>query len=74
VALQGNVDPAILLGPEGGIRLAAREAVEKTGGVGHVLNLGHGILPATPVASAKAFVEAGQTALVAAPAQTSRAD
>jgi uroporphyrinogen decarboxylase len=74
VALQGNVDPAILLGPEAGIRRAARDAVEKTGGVGHILNLGHGILPTTPVANAKAFVEAGQTALVAAPAQTSGAD
>lgn len=74
VALQGNVDPAILLGPEAGIRQAAREAVEKTGGVGHILNLGHGILPTTPVANAKAFVEAGRTALLPAPAQTSRAD
>ncbi|MGA3294300.1 MAG: uroporphyrinogen decarboxylase [Candidatus Acidiferrales bacterium] len=66
VALQGNVDPSILLGDEGEVRRAAREAIEKTGGVGHILNLGHGILPATPVANAKAFVEAGQTAMVAA--------
>ena len=73
VALQGNVDPGILLGPEEGIRRAAREAVEKTGGVGHILNLGHGILPTTPVASARAFVEAGQTASTAS-AQTSRAN
>lgn len=62
VALQGNVDPSILLGDEAGVRHAAREAVEKTGGFGHILNLGHGILPNTPVANAKAFVEAGQTA------------
>jgi uroporphyrinogen decarboxylase len=62
VALQGNVDPQILLGPEAEIRTAARAAVEKTGGLGHILNLGHGILPTTPVASAKAFVEAGQAA------------
>jgi uroporphyrinogen decarboxylase len=74
VALQGNVDPTILLGPEEGIRRAAREAVEKTGGVGHILNLGHGILPTTPVANAKAFVEAGQTAMLPAPAKTTRAD
>ena len=65
VALQGNVDPTILLGSEADVRRAAAEAVGKTGGVGHVLNLGHGILPGTPVANAKAFVEAGHNASVA---------
>jgi uroporphyrinogen decarboxylase len=65
VALQGNVDPAVLLGPAQGIRDAVREAVEKTGGAGHILNLGHGILPGTPVENAKLFVEAGQKALIA---------
>jgi uroporphyrinogen decarboxylase len=64
LALQGNVDPQILLGEESEVRRAAREAIEKTGGVGHILNLGHGILPGTPVANARAFVEAGQTAIV----------
>jgi len=66
VALQGNVDPSLLLGDEADVRRAAREAIEKTGGVGHILNLGHGILPTTPVANARAFVEAGQTAMVSA--------
>jgi uroporphyrinogen decarboxylase len=66
VALQGNVDPNVLLGDEQTIRDAAREAVEKTGGVGHILNLGHGILPTTPVENARAFVEAGKAAAVAA--------
>jgi len=61
VAVQGNVDPCVLLGPEEGIRRAAREAVEKTGGLGHILNLGHGILPSTPVEAARAFVHAGKT-------------
>jgi uroporphyrinogen decarboxylase len=74
VALQGNVDPAILLGAESEVRRAAREAVEKTGGLGHILNLGHGILPATPVASAKAFVEAAQSATPSARAQAGRAE
>ena len=64
VALQGNVDPSILLGDEAGVRRAVRDAIEKTGGAGHILNLGHGILPTTPVANARAFVEAGQQALV----------
>jgi len=66
IALQGNVDPSVLLGDEEGVRRAARAAIEKTGGMGHILNLGHGILPNTPVANARAFVEAGQTAMVSA--------
>jgi uroporphyrinogen decarboxylase len=69
VALQGNVDPSILLASEAGVRQAAQAAVEKTGGLGHILNLGHGILPTTPVASAKAFVEAGKAARVPARAE-----
>ncbi len=74
IALQGNVDPSLLLGPEPGIREAARVAVEKTGGLGHVLNLGHGILPATPVENARAFVEAGQTASLPARAHIGKGD
>ncbi len=74
VALQGNINPSILLGPEDAVREAAREAVEKTGGLGHILNLGHGILPTTPVANAKAFVEAGQTARASTAAQVSVTD
>ena len=74
VALQGNVDPDILLSSEAAVRAAAREAIEKTGGLGHILNLGHGILPTTPVANAKAFVEAGQTAPLPARVQSGRAN
>jgi uroporphyrinogen decarboxylase len=66
VALQGNVDPSLLLTTEDAVRNAAREAVLKTGGIGHILNLGHGILPNTPVANARAFVEAGQAVRIPA--------
>ena len=72
IALQGNVDPQILLRSDADARHAAAEAVAKTGGIGHILNLGHGILPGTPVANAKAFVEAGHAAPVRA--QTAPSD
>ncbi len=73
MALQGNVDPNILLGPGPAIQEAARAAVEKTGGLGHILNLGHGILPTTPVENARAFVEAGQAARIPARAHSGEA-
>ncbi|MGB6199590.1 MAG: uroporphyrinogen decarboxylase [Candidatus Acidiferrales bacterium] len=69
-ALQGNVDPNILLGPRTAIADAATQAVAKTGGVGHILNLGHGVLPQTPVENARAFVRAGQSAPVCAAVPT----
>ena len=66
IALQGNVDPCTLLGPVDAINAAVARAVEQTGGLGHILNLGHGILPETPVENALAFVRAGQSAPVQA--------
>jgi uroporphyrinogen decarboxylase len=58
--LQGNVDPAVLLGNEAGVRRGVRHALAQTGGRAHILNLGHGILPDVPVESARAFIHAGQ--------------
>lgn len=60
VALQGNVDPAVLLGPAEEIRIVTRETLATLAGTGHILNLGHGILPNTPVENAQLFVETGQ--------------
>lgn len=62
-AVQGNVDPCVLLGPPQGVRQAALAAIGKTGGQGHILNLGHGILPETPVDNARAFVAAARQAV-----------
>jgi uroporphyrinogen decarboxylase len=60
VALQGNVDPAVLFAPAEKVRAVTRETAEKLGGVGHILNLGHGILQGTPVENAQMFIETGQ--------------
>jgi uroporphyrinogen decarboxylase len=60
IALQGNVDPAILLGPPEKIREATQAAVSALGGSGHILNLGHGIMKQTPVENARLFIETGQ--------------
>ena len=60
IALQGNVDPAVLFGPREKIESVTRETLATLGGIGHILNLGHGILPATPVENAQLFVETGK--------------
>jgi uroporphyrinogen decarboxylase len=64
IALQGNLDPAVLLAPAGKIREATMDIVNSLGGRGHILNLGHGVLPNTPVENAQLFVESGQQALL----------
>jgi uroporphyrinogen decarboxylase len=47
-AVQGNLDPAVLLGPWQRTEAAALDVLERAGGrPGHVFNLGHGVLPAT---------------------------
>jgi uroporphyrinogen decarboxylase len=47
-AVQGNLDPAVLLGPWPRIEAAARDVLARAGGrAGHVFNLGHGVLPET---------------------------
>jgi uroporphyrinogen decarboxylase len=46
--IQGNLDPALLLGPWERVAQGARDVLERAGGrPGHVFNLGHGVLPDT---------------------------
>jgi uroporphyrinogen decarboxylase len=46
--VQGNLDPAVLLGPWERIEAAARDVLARAGGrAGHIFNLGHGVLPGT---------------------------
>lgn len=58
--LQGNLDPAALLAPIPEIERRTADLVARGGGRGHILNLGHGILPMTPVDHARAFIEAAK--------------
>jgi uroporphyrinogen decarboxylase len=60
IALQGNLDPAVLFAPQEHIRETTRGILGQLGGVGHILNLGHGILPGTPVENAQTFITTGQ--------------
>ncbi len=60
IALQGNLDPAVLFARQEHIRQTTRGILEQLGGVGHILNLGHGILPGTPVENAQTFITTGQ--------------
>jgi uroporphyrinogen decarboxylase len=58
-AIQGNLDPAVLLSNSAEIRLRAREILAQAGGrPGHVFNLGHGVLPRTPVENVIALIDA----------------
>ena len=57
-AIQGNLDPALLLGPEDRLRRQVAKVVSEGGGKGHIFNLGHGIYPETPIASVEALVRA----------------
>ncbi len=60
VAVQGNLDPAVLFAPAEKIRQATLEIAAELGGCGHILNLGHGILQHTPVEHAQLFIHTGQ--------------
>ena len=62
VALQGNLDPAVLFAPPDGVRAAARSTLDAFGPEpGHIFNLGHGILPTTPTESVSALVDEVRT-------------
>ncbi|MFK7770209.1 MAG: uroporphyrinogen decarboxylase [Mariniblastus sp.] len=58
-AVQGNLDPTVLLTNPTEIRKQAKFVLDQAGGrAGHIFNLGHGILPQTPVENAIALVDA----------------
>jgi len=69
IAIQGNLDPAILFAPQDKIRSATLGLAAELAGRGHILNLGHGILQHTPVENAQLFIHTGQNAAILEPAR-----
>ena len=57
IAFQGNIDPAILIGGAEPTRTATLELLRQVKATGHIVNLGHGILPDTPIESVQTLVE-----------------
>ena len=74
-AIQGNLDPALLLGPRDRLFASAQDVLDRAGGrPGHVFNLGHGVLPATPlehVQELAQYVHRISARVAAAPVQDS---
>lgn len=56
-AVQGNVDPAVLLAGPGATRATTERLLAEVAPRGHIVNLGHGILPTTPIESVEALIE-----------------
>jgi uroporphyrinogen decarboxylase len=58
VAVMGNLDPVVLFAKQDVLRAQAKKILEQADGrAGHIFNLGHGILPETPVENVIALVE-----------------
>jgi uroporphyrinogen decarboxylase len=57
-AIQGNLDPAVCLASWEAVRREALDVLRRAGGRdGHVFNLGHGVLPVTPVGNLQRLVD-----------------
>jgi uroporphyrinogen decarboxylase len=57
-AIQGNLDPTLLLAPRDRLLAAADDVLRRAGGrPGHIFNVGHGILPGTPVDNVAALAD-----------------
>ena len=57
-AIQGNLDPAALLAPLPELEQRVRDVLGRAAGrAGHIFNLGHGVLPETPVEALQRVVD-----------------
>jgi uroporphyrinogen decarboxylase len=58
VSIQGNLDPAVLYAERGYVQQRTQRILQQAGGrPGHIFNLGHGILPTTPVENVLALID-----------------
>lgn len=62
VGVQGNMDPCALFGSKEFIRDRIFDTIRKAGNRGHILNLGHGVLPSTPEENVAFFFETAKQA------------
>ena len=70
MALQGNLDPHALFAPVEEVRERAHAVLgQMSGRNGHIMNLGHGIMPGTPIAGVEALIAAVQEWPVRQPAE-----
>ncbi|NEO91719.1 MAG: uroporphyrinogen decarboxylase, partial [Moorea sp. SIO3G5] len=60
--VQGNIDPGVLFGSQAFIRDRIVDTIRKAGNKGHILNLGHGVLPGTPEDNVRFFFETAKQA------------
>ncbi|MFB2934727.1 uroporphyrinogen decarboxylase [Aerosakkonemataceae cyanobacterium BLCC-F154] len=62
IGVQGNIDPCVLYGSQDFIRDRILDTIRKAGKKGHILNLGHGVLPTTPEENVAFFFETAKQA------------
>lgn len=62
IGVQGNIDPCVLYGSQDFIRDRVLDTIRKAGKKGHILNLGHGVLPTTPEENVAFFFETAKQA------------
>jgi uroporphyrinogen decarboxylase len=62
MGVQGNIDPCVLYGSQDFIRDRILDTIRKAGKKGHILNLGHGVLPTTPEENVAFFFETAKQA------------
>jgi uroporphyrinogen decarboxylase len=61
VGVQGNMDPCALFGSQEFIRDRIHDTIRKAGKKGHIMNLGHGVLPSTPEENVAFFFETAKS-------------